>query len=132
MNEVWLKGKAAKDSEAKISQNGKKYVRFSLATTRFVKDQKHTDWHNVTIIGDKACSVRKGDDVLVVGSYVTETWTDQHNQKRTAQNVLGFSMRVKSKEIPMDSSDNVDYNDYTQDTLGKEYQEHDYEQGDQY
>lgn len=120
MNKVWLQGKAGKDGEVQVGQSGKKYVRFTLATERSMGEKKLTDWHNVTVIGDKARSVKKGDDVLVIdGKYVTDSFTDKTGNKRTSKGVLAFSMRVHSKNESFGSeySQSSDF-DSPQDSLG--------------
>jgi single-strand DNA-binding protein len=74
-NEANLDGNLGKDPDVRTTANGKKFARFSLATSRKWKDkdgeqQESTEWHNIVCWGwsaDVAETLRKGDRALVTG-----------------------------------------------------------------
>lgn len=99
MNQVFLKGNSGKDANVQTSKNGKPYIQLSIATSRKVGDGYETDWHNVTVFGNQAVPVKKGDIVFVSGQYVTNTWQDKDGSKRTTQQVTAFEMMVMEKQI---------------------------------
>ena len=50
MNRVQLIGHVGRNPETSVFENGKKVTKFSLATTEsFGKDNKETNWHNISI-----------------------------------------------------------------------------------
>lgn len=96
MNKVWLQGKVGKDADVRQTKNGKPFVSFVMATERTVQQKKVADWHEVTVWGDRACPLRKGQDVIVKGEYVTDSWVDQQSsQRRYKQKVSAFSLEVE-------------------------------------
>lgn len=94
LNKVMLIGNIGKDPEFRMSMNGgRKYVSFSLATSRRYRDnngeqKEQTTWHNVVGWGKTAdimeqLDIRKGITLYVEGSVQNRTWTDQASgQKR--------------------------------------------------
>ena len=77
MNKVILKGRIGKDPEIKMTANGQKMAKFSLATSRAWKDKtsgqkkEETQWHNLTAWGSQADFaekwVKKGKEMLITG-----------------------------------------------------------------
>ena len=106
LNKVMLIGNIGKDPEFRMSQTvGRKYVSFSLATTRRYRDNKgeqkeQTTWHNVVGWGKTAdimeqLGIRKGTDLYIEGSIQNRTWTDQASgQKRYVTDINMDSFQV--------------------------------------
>ena len=90
-NKITIVGRAGKDAEVKTLQNRTDVCNFSVATTRSFKkngDQdwtKVTTWHNVKMFGKSARMagmIRKGDNVIVIGSVEQRSWDDKNGQKK--------------------------------------------------
>lgn len=92
LNKVMLIGNVGKDPEFRQTQNGKKCVSFSIATSRRYRDnngeqKEQTDWHNIVGWGKtadivKQLNVKKGICLYVEGTLTNRSWTDQNGQKR--------------------------------------------------
>lgn len=77
MNKVILCGNLGADAELKVTQSGKAFLKFSLATTETWKDkdgnkQEKASWHRCQMWGDRAEKLAqhltKGTKLLVDGS----------------------------------------------------------------
>jgi len=49
INKVILLGRLGKDPEAKTTREGKEYSAFSIATSKRIREEERTQWHNVTV-----------------------------------------------------------------------------------
>jgi len=49
INKVVLIGRLGKDPERKETRDGKEFSKFSVATSRKVRDEEVTQWHNVVV-----------------------------------------------------------------------------------
>lgn len=106
LNKVMLIGNIGKDPEFRMSMNvGRKYVSFSLATTRRYRDnngeqKEQTTWHNIIGWGKTAdimeqLGIRKGITIYVEGSVQNRTWNDQASgQKRYVTEINMDSFQV--------------------------------------
>lgn len=106
LNKCMLIGNIGKDPEFRMSQTGgRKYVSFSLATTRRYRDnngeqKEQTTWHNIIGWGKTAdimeqLGIRKGITLYVEGSVQNRTWTDQASgQKRYVTEINMDSFQV--------------------------------------
>ena len=105
LNKVMLIGNIGKDPEIRVSPTtGKKYVRFSLATSKRYRDQngeqkEQTEWHNVVGWGKTAeiveqLGICKGTSLYVEGELTNRSWTDNQGQKRsmTEVNISTFQL----------------------------------------
>ena len=105
LNKVMLIGNVGKDPEIRVSPTtGKKYVRFSLATSKRYRDQngeqkEQTEWHNVVGWGKTAeiveqLGICKGTSLYVEGELTNRSWTDNQGQKRsmTEVNITTFQL----------------------------------------
>lgn len=54
VNKVILIGNLGKDPEMKESSGGVKFCKFSIATSKKIKDEEKTQWHNITCFGKTA------------------------------------------------------------------------------
>ena len=93
LNKVMLIGNIGKDPEIKTLQNGRKFVSFSLATSKRYRDnnceqKEETQWHNIVGWGKVAdvveqLGIHKGMSLYVEGRLTNRSWTDQASgQKR--------------------------------------------------
>lgn len=92
-NAVFLIGNVGQDPEIRTTQDGKKIVSLSLATSEKWKDRasgerkEATTWHSVVIFNPHfadivAQHVKKGAKIGVEGKLQTRSWTDQGNVTR--------------------------------------------------
>ncbi len=97
LNRVILEGNIGRDPRVSLTQDGKKIVNFSLATTQHWKDkagewQSTTDWHNVTIFRESTVGwakdvLKRGDSVYVEGKLSYNHWIDRDGKKRSTAHV---------------------------------------------
>lgn len=105
LNRAALIGNIGKDPEIKTIQNGRKFVSFSLATSKRYRDnngeqKEETQWHNIVIWGKTAetfenIGIVKGTQLYIEGEITNRSWTDQTTgQKRytTEINVSTFQI----------------------------------------
>lgn len=104
VNKVILVGNLGRDPEVRYSQDGKKIVNMSIATSEQWKDKntgerrEKTEWHRVVIFSEGLANVaerflRKGSKVYLEGALQTRKWQGQDGQdKYTTEIVLqGFN-----------------------------------------
>ena len=92
MNKVMLVGRMGKDPEATTFQSGTNSAKFTLATSKKVKGEQKTEWHNIVCWGKTAEAVSKycskGSLVGVTGEIVYRQWDDkQTGQKKYATDI---------------------------------------------
>lgn len=103
LNKAMLIGNIGKDPTV-TTPNGKKCVRFSLATSKKYRDnngeQKElTEWHNIAIWGKSAetfekLNVGKGVKLYVEGEIANRSWTDNNGQKRYMTEINASTFQV--------------------------------------
>ena len=117
LNRATLIGNIGKDPEIKTLQNGRKFVSFSLATSKRYRDQngeqkEQTQWHTVKVLGRSAdtlqqLGVKKGTQMLVEGELTYSTWTDQTTgQKRYTTEINVSSFQILSSRNTQGTSGN--------------------------
>ncbi|MDR3000314.1 MAG: single-stranded DNA-binding protein [Fibromonadaceae bacterium] len=100
LNKVMLMGNLGKDAEVRLTQNNKKRVSFSLATTRRFRNpntgemQDDTAWH-IVVAWDKLAErieklgIKKGTPLYVEGRISYRQWNDpQTGQKHNVTEIL--------------------------------------------
>lgn len=110
LNKVILVGRLTADPELKQTQSGTAVTSFNLAVNRRYQPksedgtpaQQQADFINCVAWRGAAeflCRYfRKGSSVCITGTIQTRSWTDQHNQKRYATEVVADEvMFVDSK-----------------------------------
>lgn len=113
LNKVQLMGNLGKDPEVRHTQDGRKVVSLTVATSEYWKDKitnerrDRTEWHNVVIFNDKIGEIaekylRKGSKVFLEGRLQTREWEDDTATKRfkteiILQNFKGELMLMDSK-----------------------------------
>lgn len=96
---VTLKGRLTKDPELKYSGSGKGVVRFSVVTSRRVKDNQTGEWSDADttfwdcvafgqLAENIAESLEKGTAVVVQGNAAQEEWTTKEGDKRRSMKVI--------------------------------------------
>ena len=100
INKVILIGNLGRDPEVRFSQDGKKIVNFSIATSESWKDKssgerrEKTEWHRIVVFSDGLAGIaerflKKGSKVYVEGTLQTRKWTGNDGiEKYTTEVVL--------------------------------------------
>lgn len=107
LNRATLIGNIGKDPEIKTLQNGRKFVSFSLATSKRYRDnngeqKEETQWHNIVIWGKTAetfenIGIVKGTQLYIEGEITNRSWTDQTTgQKRNTTEINVSSFQILS------------------------------------
>jgi len=90
-NKVQLIGNLGNTPEVKTTENGKKLVRFSIATNETYRNSKgekvmETQWHNVIAWGKVAEIAEKylvkGSEVAIEGKLMNNNYTDKDGNKK--------------------------------------------------
>jgi len=90
-NSVHLIGNLGNDPEVKETSNGKKMVKFSLATSETYRDQNgdkitETQWHNLVVWGKLADVaekyLKKGRQIAVEGKLTNRQYDDKEGNRR--------------------------------------------------
>ena len=99
VNKVILVGNLGRDPEVRSTQDGRKIVNLSVATSESWKDKssgerrEKTEWHRVVIFNENLASVaerflKKGSKVYVEGQLQTRKYTDQSGQEKFSTEVV--------------------------------------------
>jgi single-strand DNA-binding protein len=90
-NKVQLTGHLGNKPDVRVTDKGKKWARFSLATNEFYRNSKgetvtSTYWHNIVAWGKPAEQaeklLNKGTEVSVEGKLISRSYTDKEGIKR--------------------------------------------------
>ena len=103
LNKVFLLGNLGRDPEIKVTQNEKKFARFTLATTKRFRaadgeTKEDTQWHSVTFWGKGAetierLDIKKGAQLLVEGEVTYRKW-DDNGVTKYATDILGNTFQL--------------------------------------
>jgi single-strand DNA-binding protein len=99
VNKVILIGNLGRDPEIRSTQDGRKIVNLSIATSENWKDKssgerrEKTEWHRVVIFNENLAGVaerflKKGSKVYLEGQLQTRKWTDQSGQEKYTTEVV--------------------------------------------
>ena len=104
LNRATLIGNIGKDPEIKTLQNGRKFVSFSLATSKRYRDnngeqKEETQWHNIVIWGKTAetfekCGVKKGTPIYLEGEISYRTWNDNDGIRHDMTEIVCFTFQL--------------------------------------
>jgi single-strand DNA-binding protein len=106
-NRVQLIGNLGMDPEFKKFDDGKKLVKFSLATSQTYYSQKgekvtDTQWHNIVAWGALAERadkfLKKGSSVMIEGKIVYHTYEDKSGTKKTITEINMNDLVMLSKK----------------------------------
>ncbi|MEM7738618.1 MAG: single-stranded DNA-binding protein [Deinococcota bacterium] len=97
LNSTTVVGNLTRDAELRYTPNGNAVTRLSMAINeqyrdRSGQDQESTHYVDVQVWRDlaEACSeLKKGDPILAVGRFVTDSWTDNDGNKRYQNRIEG-------------------------------------------
>ncbi|NBX75099.1 MAG: single-stranded DNA-binding protein [Proteobacteria bacterium] len=99
MNEVRLIGRLGKDPEVRSTASGMAVTSFSVATSTGKKgsNEEVTEWHSVVCF-DKTAeiageSLRKGDEVFVMGRLQTRKWQDKNGNDRWTTEIIAHIVK---------------------------------------
>lgn len=99
VNKVILVGNLGKDPEIRMTQDGGKFISFTIATSEYMKDKntgernERTEWHRITVFNEHIVEVvekyvKKGTKVYLEGQLQTRKWTDQQGIDRYSTDVI--------------------------------------------
>jgi single-strand DNA-binding protein len=98
MNQIILIGRTGKDPEVKYLDGGKVVANLTLAVNSF-KREDPPEWFNLEMWGKTAEIaadwVKRGDQICVTGSIVTQKWTDRQTGEERSKPVV----KVNSLEL---------------------------------
>lgn len=91
-NQVILMGNLGRDPEIKTTASGQTVANFSIATSKKVKGEDVTHWHNIVLWGQSAEFLGayggKGCCVQVVGELQHRKWQDKEGKDRWSTEVV--------------------------------------------
>lgn len=103
LNKVFLLGNLGRDPEIKVTQNAKKFARFTLATTKRYRaahgeTKEETQWHSVTFWGKGAdtierLDIKKGAQLLIEGEVTYRKW-DENGVTKYATDIIGNTFQL--------------------------------------
>ncbi len=99
VNKVILVGNLGRDPEVRYTQDNRKIVHLTIATSERWKDRgtgearERTEWHRVVIFNENLAEVAerylsKGRSVYIEGQLQTRKWTDQSGQERYTTEIV--------------------------------------------
>jgi single-strand DNA-binding protein len=104
VNKVILIGNLGRDPEVRFSQDGKKIVNFSIATSESWKDKstgerrEKTEWHRIVVFSEGLAGIaerflKKGSKVYIEGALQTRKWTGNDGVEKYSTEVVlqGFN-----------------------------------------
>ena len=120
INKVILLGRLGADPEIRVSQDGKKIAKFSLATSESWKDKQSgekkekTEWHKVIIFSSGLADItekylKKGSLIYIEGQISTRKYTDQSGiEKYITEIVLqGYNCQLTMIDNRSENSENL-------------------------
>lgn len=118
LNKVTLMGNVGRAPHVSLTQEGKEFAKFSLATTLTWKDkegewQSATDWHQVAVFRESTARwvkdvLKRGDKVYVEGRLVYQLWRDRYGQSRKTTYVVISEQGGKVEQIRSSQSNAQD------------------------
>jgi|DEB0MinimDraft_10_1074344.scaffolds.fasta_scaffold00084_13 single-strand DNA-binding protein len=121
MNKVILIGRLGKEPESRFTQSNMQVVNFSLATSKKVKGEEQTEWHNVVTFSKTAeiaeKYLTKGSLVCVEGSIQTSKY-EKDGQTRYSTQIVCDRLEMlgsKDEQKPEQKTSNIDLNDIDDD-----------------
>lgn len=100
INKAILVGNMGKDIEVRTTQSGTKVGKFSLATSKKIKDQERTQWHNVIVWDERKIDYlerfsKTGTRLYVEGEIETRKYEKDGRDNYITEIVLGkFDSKV--------------------------------------
>ena len=126
VNKVILVGRLGSDPEIRVSQEGNKIARFSVATSESWNDKntnekkEKTEWHRVVVFSKGLAQVienyvKKGSQVYLEGQLRTNKYTDQAGIEKfsTEVHLTNYNSEFKMLDSKNDNSSFNSPNDNT-------------------
>jgi len=93
VNKVILVGRLGKDPERKHTRDNKEFSSFSMATSKKIREEEKTTWHNVVVWNEHTARyvndyAVKGSQVYVEGEIDNRTFEKQDGSKGYASDVV--------------------------------------------
>ncbi len=127
INKVILLGRLGADPEIRVSQDGKKIARFSLATSESWKDKlsnekkEKTEWHKIVIFSSGLAEIsekylKKGSLIYIEGQISSRKYTDQSGLEKYITEIIlqGYNCQLTMLD---NRGDNIDGNSITSPSL---------------
>lgn len=121
MNKVILIGRLGKDPESRFTQTNTQVVNFSIATSKKVKGEEQTEWHNIVTFAKTAeiaeRYLKKGDLVCIEGSIQTNKYEKDGQTRYNTQIVCDRLEMLGSKDEqkPEQKTSNINLNEIDDD-----------------
>ena len=119
INKVILLGRLGADPEIRVSQDGKKIARFSLATSESWKDKstnekkEKTEWHKIVIFSSGLAEIsekylKKGSLIYIEGQISTRKYTDQSGLEKYITEIVlqGYNCQLTMVDNRGENFDN--------------------------
>ncbi len=132
VNKVILLGRLGGDPEVRVSQDGSKIARFSLATGESWKDKntnekkERTDWHKIVIFSPGLSEIvekflKKGSLIYLEGQIRTRKYSDQAGVEKTTTEVVlqGYNCHLTMLDNKSDGIQNMNSPDIENSKLEK-------------
>ena len=113
MNKVILIGNVGRNPEVKDFPSGFSIAKFSLATSKKVKDETETQWHNIEVIGKTGNGLLKVIPYIKMGSKIMvegEIRYSQYNkdgQTRYMTSIVAGGIELLTKKEESKSEDDM-------------------------
>jgi len=120
INKVILLGRLGADPEIRMSQDGKKIAKFSLATSESWKDKQSgekkekTEWHKVIIFSSGLADItekylKKGSLIYIEGQVSTRKYTDQAGVEKYITEIVlqGYNCQLTMIDNRSESPENL-------------------------
>ena len=120
MNKAILIGRLGKDPESRFTQTNVQVVNFSMATSKKVKGEEQTEWHNIVTFAKTAeiaeWYLKKGDLVCIEGSIQTNKYEKDGQTRYNTQIICDRLEMLGSKdEKPEQKTSNINMDDIDDD-----------------
>jgi single-strand DNA-binding protein len=119
INKVILLGRLGADPEIRVSQDGKKIARFSLATSESWKDKstnekkEKTEWHKIVIFSSGLAEIsekylKKGSLIYIEGQISSRKYTDQSGLEKYITEIVlqGYNCQLTMVDNRGENFDN--------------------------
>jgi len=121
MNKAILIGRLGKDPESRFTQTNTQVVNFSIATSKKVKGEEQTEWHNIVTFAKTAeiaeKYLKKGALVCIEGSIQTNKY-EKDGQTRYSTQIVCDRLEMlgsKDEQKPEQKTSNINMNDIDDD-----------------
>ena len=121
MNKAILIGRLGKDPESRFTQTNTQVVNFSIATSKKVKGEEQTEWHNIVTFAKTAeiaeKYLKKGALVCIEGSIQTNKY-EKDGQTRYSTQIVCDRLEMlgpKDEQKPEQKTSNINMNEIEDD-----------------